>query len=118
MGLLAFNPKLGDVYDYLFYICVFYIVFPLIVSLIQLNIQLSKWKNDVILANTDVLIWVQNKVIFLYFVAVICGSSFTAIALCNCYLLQQSTFSMGLSNYHKRKFQNKRFFSIVLFEVW
>ena len=44
------------------------------------------------------------------------GSAFSAIALCNSYLFQLPIFCMGLPYYHQLKFQNKRFFSVVLLE--
>ena len=115
LGLLSLDPSYGDEYLYLFFTCSFCILFPLIFSLIQLHFQLSKWKCDSILSNTDVSIWTSQKTIFLYFIAIICGSSFAAISLCNCYLFRQSIFSMGLSSYHQSQFQNKCFFQ--LFDV-
>ena len=85
--------------------------------MIQLHFEISKWISDPILANTEVKLWIKSKVKTLYFISIISGSSFSAIALVNSNLFQLSIFTMGLSRYHKSIFRNKRFFSVVLLEV-
>ena len=60
--------------------------------------------------------WIKDNLRTLYFLSAISGSSFSAIALCNSYLFQLPVFCMGLPYYHQSKFQNKRFFFVVLIE--
>ena len=102
----------------LFVLSVIFIVFPFIFNLIQLNKEIPKWSQDLILKETCVSNWLMSNAKKLYFMAVISGSSFSAIGFCNSYLFKLNAFSMGLSNYHRSQFQNKRFFSVVLLEVY
>ena len=111
------NNDNNDLYRILFIGCVSFIVVPLIFNIIQLHFEINKWTKDEILKSTSVSQWINTNLKFLYFIAIICGSSFSAIALCNSYLFQMPIFGMGLSYYHRNIFQNKRFWSIVLLEV-
>ena len=86
-------------------------------NIIQLHLEISKWRDDQVLQLTGVPQWIKSNVKFLYFISALCGSSFSAISLCNSYLLFLNMFSMGLPQHHKAIFATKRFFSIVLFEV-
>ena len=123
MYIIVFEDK-GSNDDYtdsfwfpLLFLCsICFLIVPLLCNVLQLHFEVLKWLKDPALKNTQAYHWVKTKVKLLYFISVICGSSFSAIALCNSYLLQLSPFSMGLSRYHRSIFQNKRFFSIVLLE--
>ena len=95
---------------------VIFLVIPLLTNILQLHFEISKWSKDQVLSTTPVRGWIRSRVKFLYCIAVLCGSSFSAIQLCNSYLFKLSLFSMGLSRYHKNLFQTKRFASIVLLE--
>ena len=107
-----------DYYTVLFVLSLIFIVVPLALNVFQMHKQLNHWAhNDPILKQTQTPQWIKSYVRLLYFFAIICGSSFSAVALCNSYLFRFKMFSMGLSRYHKSIWKNKRFFSIVLFEV-
>ena len=105
------------IYTILFGASVIFIVLPMIINLIQLHNELSKWITDPILSHTEVPLWILTYVKMLYFISVITGSSFNAVSLLNSNLFQWPIFEMGLSRFHRARFQNKRFFSIVLLEV-
>ena len=100
----------------LFILSMLFLIIPLIANLYQLHKELSKWLIDSILVNTDVPLWILTYSRFLYFTSVISGSSFSAVTLFNSNLFQWRIFGMGLSRYHRKKFRNKRFFSVVLLE--
>ena len=117
--LLSFdevNTYNQEYYFILLILSMAFVIIPLISNIIQLHFEILKWRGDSILKQTGVIKWIRSNVKLLFFVSVVCGSSFSAIALCNSYLLQLGFFSMGLSRYHRAIFQNKRFFSIVLLE--
>ena len=105
-----------DSYAILFWSSLVFIVIPLCVNITQLHMALTSWTNDTIIEYTSASQWIKQRTKLLYLLSAICGSSFSAIALCNSYLLQLSVFSMALSQYHQRLFARKRFFSIILFE--
>ena len=104
-------------YTILFSCSITFIVIPLILNLFQLHKELSKWLEDPILCRTEAPAWILSFTRLLYFVSIISGSSFSAVALFNTNLFQLKVFGMGLSRYHKTAFANKRFFSVVLLEV-
>ena len=116
---LWIDKRLTHSEDYfvLMILCIVFIVVPILANLFQLHLEIGKWTQDAVLQGTEVPLWIKSKIKFVYLLAIFCGSSFSAIALVNSYLFQLNTFSMGLSQFHKSIFQNKRFFSIVLFEV-
>ena len=101
----------------LFTLSLVFIIVPLVTNLIQLHKELSKWLVDPVLAQTEAPLWILSYVRMLYFVAVITGSSFSAVSLLNSNLFQWPMFGMGLSKFHRQMFRNKRFFSVVLLEV-
>ena len=105
------------IYTVLFSCSIIFIFIPLIFNLFQLQRELSKWLNDPILLHTEAPVWILSFMRLLYFVSIISGSSFSAVALFNSNLFQLKIFGMGLSRYHKTMFANKRFFSVVLLEV-
>ena len=104
-------------YFILFILSVIFVFIPVIGNLFQLHIEVLKWTSDPILVNTQVPVWIESNMKYIYMMALLSGSSFSAINLSNSYLLYLSLFSMGLSKYHKKLFQSKRFFSIILFEA-
>ena len=104
-------------YQILFVGSLVFIVVPLVSNLYQLHNEISKWLVDPILSETDVPLWIFTFTRILYGVAVITGSSFSAVSLFNSNLFQWRIFRMGLSRYHRKRFRNKRFFSVVLLEV-
>ena len=112
----AGNGTTINIYSFLFYSSIIFIIVPLVGNLLQLHKQLAKWLVDPILKHTDGPMWILSYLKILYFVAIICGSSFSAVALFNSNLFQWRLFSMNLSRYHRKAFRNKRFFSVVLLE--
>ena len=124
LGVFAFatseNTHLSEysqnIFFYLFFGCLVCIIVPVFTTLIQLHLQMSEWSEDAVLKNTDVTKWISSNITLVYLLAVLTGSSFTAIDICNCYLLKLSIFCMGLSEYHKTHFQIKRFFSVIMIE--
>ena len=105
------------IYTILFSFSIAFIFIPLIFNLFQLHQELSKWLNDPILSRTEAPVWILSFMRMLYFVSIISGSSFSAVALLNSNLFQLRIFGMGLSRYHQKMFANKRFSSVVLLEV-
>ena len=99
-----------------------FIIIPLIINVYQLHNQIKQWNMDESKykykrhSNNEVCVWINSKIKLIYLLTFICGSSFSMIALCNCYLFQLSVFSMGLSRRQKAVFRNKRIFSVVLME--
>ena len=109
--------KYSIIFTILFYSSIAFTIIPLLVTLIQLHKQLSKWVVDPILARTEAPVWILSFVKFLYVVSIISGSSFSSVMFFNSNLFQWKIFTMGLSKFHQKTFRNKRFFSIVLLEV-
>ena len=93
-----------------------FIILPLMANITQLWIETKKWKQDSLLRKTGVTKWLQTHLQVLYLISVISGSCFSAVALCNSYMLKLRVFSMGLSKYHTTFFQAKRFMSVILLE--
>ena len=110
------NNKNRGAYVILFFLSLTFIILPLTLNVIQLYFELSKWQNDVILKQTQVKQWINTNVKLLYFLAVMSGSSFSAISLCNSHLFKLKVFGMGLPRYYQSLFQSKRFLSIVVCE--
>ena len=113
---LLMNDNNMNIYVILFSLSIAFIIIPLTVNLYQLHCELSKWLVDPILIKTECPLWMLTFVKSLYTIAVVTGSSFSAVSLCNSNLFRLRIFSMGLSRFHQKNFQNKRFFSIVLLE--
>ena len=111
------DSEFGLHYLVLFVLGLVFLIVPLLSNVIQLHYEIGKWSTDPVLAPTPVSGWIRSKVKFLYFISIACGSSFSAVQLCNSYLFKMNIFSMGLSRYHKNRFQTQRFSSIVLLEV-
>ena len=111
------DSKFALYYFVLFVLALVFLIVPLFSNVLQLYYEIGKWSKDPVLQPTPVSGWIRSKVKFLYFVSIVCGSSFSAVQLCNSYLFKMKIFSMGLSRYHKNRFQTQRFASIVLLEV-
>ena len=111
------NSKFAVYYLILFVLALVFLIVPLLSNVIQLYYEIGRWSKDPVLSPTPVTGWLRSKVKFLYFISIVCGSSFSAVQLCNSYLFKMKIFSMGLSRYHKNRFQTQRFASIVLLEV-
>ena len=101
----------------LFVLSVIFVVVPFSVNLFQLDYQMHKWSQDIILKETFVSNWMTSHSRKLYLMAIMTGSSFSAVGLANSYLFKLSAFSMGLPHFYRLKFQTKRFYSVVLLEV-
>ena len=110
------NVENREYFFILLILSVGFVVIPLALNIIQLHFEISKWRADTILQQTGVTQWIKSNVKVLYLLTALCGSSFSAVCLCNSYLLLLNMFSMGLPMYHKSIFTSKRFISVVLFE--
>ena len=111
------SSKLKEYYLALLIASTIFIIVPVIANITQCYFEFKQWNSDILFRNSLLSEWIKKNVKICYFISVICGSSFSAIALCNSYLYQINAFSMGLPMYHQRSFKTKRFFSIVLLEV-
>ena len=111
------DSKFSIYYLVLFVLALVFLIIPLLSNVIQLYYEIGQWSKDPVLTPTPVSGWLRSKVKFLYFISIVCGSSFSAVQLCNSYLFKMKIFSMGLSRYHKNRFQTQRFASIALLEV-
>ena len=119
LGVLSLNEdfEYRDLFFILFILSCIFVIIPLAMNVTQLHLEISKWRDDEILQQTGVSKWIKSNVKMLYFITAISGSSFASVSICNSYLLFWPIFSMGLPQYHKSIFTNKRFTSVVLFEV-
>ena len=106
-----------DIFTVLFISSIVFIFVPVVTTLVQLHTEISKWLVDPILSQTEAQLWILSYARMLYAVAIISGSSFSAVTLLNSNLFQLNVFSMGLARFHQKIFRNKRFFSVVLLEV-
>lgn len=89
----------------------------MIANMWQLHAEIGSWVSDEALVGTNVPDWTRTNIKLLYLLAILSGSSFSCITLVNSGLFRLNKFSMGLAKYHKSKFQQKRFYSVVLCEV-
>jgi len=88
------------------------IVFPVLVSLVQLFRKMqSEWG-----LNDQIRRWMFKFSCKLYFVAILCGSAFGALALFNSNAFQLYALSMGLSKNQLGSFNVQRVWSIVFLE--
>lgn len=94
-----------------------FVFIPLVINFVQLHFEISTWTRSTVLKRTGVSKWIKSNVKILYLMAAICGSSFSAVLLCNSYLFGLNIFSMGLPNYHVVNFLSQRFISDIIFEV-
>lgn len=84
------------VYWYLFYICVFFIIFPLLLHSVQIHHEIEKWMND---TETSQIVsaWIYSYLKWLYGICIACASSYSAVQLCNSNLFDLNIFNMGLN---------------------
>ena len=99
----------------LFSFGVFFIIVPLIGNLIQLHNEIQVWIHDVY-SKHCVQAWMRWYLRILYMFAILCGSSFAAVDICNSNVFHLSIFNMGLNKRQKAIFKNQRILSIVFFE--
>eukprot|EP01084_Bolivina_argentea_P109463 195666_1 len=93
---------------------VIFIIFPIIMSYMQLLNQIkNKWMK---VGKNELRQWLTRYVFVLYFLSIIAGSSFTAIKLCQSNLFGLKIFDIPLTKGEIIEFQTKRVFSIILFE--
>ena len=110
------DSKLHVIYQVVFILSLFFLLFPIILNLLQLNKEVrNHWLNDV---DTKEIIesWLRSHGYSLIFISLVSGSSFSAIELCNSYLFKLDVFCMNLPIRHKQIYKTKRVLSIVLFE--
>ena len=94
----------------------FFIVTPIIQSLIQFQAGIKKWRNNAD-NGSSIHSWLANHLRTIYFVVALTGGSpYAAVILCNSGFLGLPFFEMGLTRRQQRVFRNKRVFSIVLLE--
>ena len=122
LSVLAFdgfeeNQNRFEPFLILFILSLTFVMVPFYFNLYQLHCAISKWASDKMLKESCVSHWLALNARKLYFMAIITGSSFSAIDLSNSYLFKLNVFSMGLSDFHRSQFRTKRFYSVVLLEV-
>ena len=91
---------------------VIFIIFPVLIGLLQLNKEIKIWKR-----NDDLKEWISDNITFLYILSIITGSSFTAIQLCSSNIFNLHLFGMPLNKMEMQHYQTQRLFSTVLLEV-
>ena len=99
----------------IFGLSVLFLVIPVLINLFQLHNELKTWVHTV---ETKMIIqsWLSEHVKVLYLIAILTGSAFSSIELCNSGLFGLSMFYMNLPKKQKQIFKNKRLYSIVLCE--
>ena len=82
-------------------------------AMIQLVHQLQKywWRDE------SVKMWLVSHGKILYVLSIFTGSPYTAVSLMNSALFQLDIFTMNLSREQLIRYQVKRVYSTVLFEV-
>ena len=99
----------------LFGFCIAFIILPLIGNLIQLHGEIQEWISDPY-SKHCVQSWMQSNVRKLYMFAILFGSSFAAVDICNSNLFHLSLFNMGLNKRQQAIFENARILTVVLGE--
>ena len=86
---------------------------PAFGSLFQLYFYSKrKW-----LKNDHQRAWLSKYSTVLLLLSIVTGSSFAAVAVLNSYLFKLEIFDMGLTQKEIRKYNTRRIYSIVMFEV-
>ena len=100
---------------FMFPFCCLFLILPMMANLTQLNKEIKKWITD---NDTRHILqpWILKHGKGLYLLAIISGSAFSAVELCDSNLFQLSFFSLDLPLRQKQIFKNKRVFSVVFFE--
>jgi len=110
-GRVSDNPD-SPAYQILFYLSLFFIVFPALFALLQLYFYAKKnWVH-----NEYVNAWLSKYSVVLLALSLFSGSSFAAVALLNSYIFQLEYFDMGLTEKQMRDYNTRRIWSVVLFE--
>ena len=92
-----------------------FIILPLIGNLLQLHKAIQVWISDPY-SKHCVQSWMQFNLRKLYMFAILCGSSFAAVNICNSNLFHLSLFNMGLNKRQQAIFENARILTVVLGE--
>ena len=92
-----------------------FIVLSLIGNLIQLRNEIQVWISDVY-SKHILQAWIRSNLRFLYLVAIMFGSAFAAIDICNSNIFHLSRFNMGLNKRQRAIFKIQRILSTVLLE--
>ena len=92
-------------------VCIFFIIFPLIISLIQLHLQFKDWQRF-----DDINAYISDNAYMLYGLSLLLGSAFTAISLCHSRLFDIYKLDIPLNKMQLLNFRNKRIYSVVFFE--
>ena len=98
---------------YLFIASLFFIIVPIISTLIQLNHMINKHWNK----SDEMRSWLSANIYKLYLLSIICGSSFTGVQLCRSNLFNLSLFDIPLTRKDAMHFETKKLYSITLLEV-
>ena len=99
----------------LFSFGVLFIVLPLIGNLIQLHYEIKEWMRDTYSAHT-IQPWIRSYLRLLYMMAILFGSAFAAVDICNSNIFHLQVFNMGLNKRQRAVFKNGRVLSTVLCE--
>ena len=118
LWLLTIKSESNQMYYFILFVgSISFIIIPLVTNVLQLNRQIKIWDSQKQAEMYVVSNWIKDRILSLYGLIFICGSSFSVVALANSYLFQLEMFSMGLSKKQRAMFRNKRIFSVVLLEV-
>ena len=99
----------------LFSFGVFFVILPLICNLMQLHNEIKVWMSDIHSKHT-VQAWIRSYLHFLFLMAIVFGSAFAAVDICNSNIFHLRMFNMGLNRRQRAIFKNQRILSIVIFE--
>ena len=92
-----------------------FLIVPLIGNLIQLHNEIQVWMSDTYSKHT-VQAWIRSYLRGLYMMAILFGSAFAAVDICNSNIFHLSMFNMGLNKRQRAIFKNRRVLSTVLLE--
>ena len=112
---IALSERIMDknIFSWLFIASLVFIVFPIMVSIVQLSQQIDNyWIKD-----DQIKLWLTDNSKTLFLLSFLCGSSFTAVELMNSNLFELYLFSMDLSKEQMHRYMAKRIYSIVFLEV-
>ena len=118
MGQIYLNvdEQLSLIEKWLMFSCgILFIMLPSIGNLMQLHSEIQVWLSDIYSKHT-VQAWIRSYIRRLYMIAILFGSSFAAVDICNSNIFHLRMFNMGLNKRQQALFKNQRILSIVLFE--
>ena len=82
---------------------IFFVIVPLLCNLVQFHKETQVWMFDTYSKHTvTVQQWIRSYLRLLYMIAILCGSSFVAVDICNSNLFHLQMFNMCLN----RRFAN------------